>query len=69
MLIAGLFADAAWYQQGGGQFPDGLPPYAHSPYYLELFAIVLQTVNRKQAADQARHDAGWLAAMRGGRTG
>lgn len=60
LLFLGLFNDATWYQQGGGQFPDGLPPYAHSPYYLTLFSQVLTMLRIKQARDE--RDA--LAAAR-----
>jgi len=61
LLFLGLFHDATWYLQGGGQFPDGLPPYAHSPYYLTLFSEVLTALQTKRAREE--RDALALARM------
>lgn len=52
LLFMGLFDDAGWYLQGGNTFPDGLPPFAHSPQYLNLFALVLNALHVKRCADE-----------------
>jgi hypothetical protein len=53
VLFIGLFQDAEWYLQGGGAFPDGLPPYAHTPQYLSLFSVVLNTIQTRRNRDEA----------------
>jgi hypothetical protein len=60
-LFTSLFTDAAWYLQGDGRFPDGLPPYAHSPQYLSLFSEVLQMIRTKQQRDAANAAAAQAA--------
>lgn len=66
LLFMDLFQDAQWFAHGG-RFPDGLPPYAHSPQYLTLFAMVYDTIQRKRSADEKRAAFEQAALARAGR--